>query len=160
MPVDDFIKYPVGKIPKGDFCEKCARFNSRNTTCSVIAYHDKKIILIKRGTEPLKGWWALPGGYLDWNETVEECALRELREETGYEGKKAEPFMVNSKPNRSEDGKQNVDHVFVIGKLVKKYDFDKKEIMEVKWFSLDKLPDNIAFDHKEAIQKFIGSLDL
>jgi 8-oxo-dGTP diphosphatase len=160
MPEKDFIKYPTGKIKKGEFCEYCATYNARNTTCSVIAYENKKILLIKRGTEPLKRWWALPGGYLDWDETLEECALRELREETGYDGKKTKLFMVNSKPNRSKDGKQNVDHVFIIENLVKKYDFDKNEIEEVEWFSLDKIPEKIAFDHIKPIEEFKKSLDL
>ncbi len=157
---DDFIKYPVGKIKKGDFCDDCKRFNARNSTCSVIAYDDKKILMIKRGTMPLIGYWALPGGYLDWDETLEECALRELKEETGYVGKFAKLFTVNSKPNRSKDGKQNIDHVYVIQNILNKYGYDKNEILDVKWFSLDNLPSKIAFDHKRTISEFRKSLDL
>lgn len=58
------------------------------------------ILLIKRGVWPHEGCWALPGGFLRPNETIEECAKRELREETGVEARNVIPTGVFSKPGR------------------------------------------------------------
>ena len=54
--------------------------------CVVIgsaADSSRYVLLIQRGNEPYKGCWALPGGFMDMDETLEQCALRELKEETG-----------------------------------------------------------------------------
>ncbi len=54
--------------------------------CVVIGQADngsRKVLLIRRGNEPYKDCWALPGGFLNMDETLEECARRELKEETG-----------------------------------------------------------------------------
>ena len=153
---DDWVKFPVGKIGQGEWCEGCARYNTRNVTCSALAVKEGKVLLVLRANDPQKGFWAMPGGYLDWGETVEECALRELNEETGYEGGKASLLGVYSSPKRDLDGRQNVDCCFVIevGELVGKAD---DEVVEAAWFEFDELPEKIAFDHKEMITDFIKS---
>ena len=52
--------------------------------CVVITRENEpKVLLIERGHEPFKGCWAFPGGFLDMDETTEQCAIRELKEETG-----------------------------------------------------------------------------
>ncbi len=52
--------------------------------CVVITKEDSpKVLLIQRGGEPYKGCWAFPGGFMDMDETTEQCAIRELKEETG-----------------------------------------------------------------------------
>ena len=57
------------------------------TDCVVFGFDGKElmVLLIERGLEPYKGMWAFPGGFIRMNETAEECARRELREETGLE---------------------------------------------------------------------------
>lgn len=62
------------------------------------------VLLIKRGTHPFKDSWALPGGFLTPNETVEECALREIKEETGVLPASLMPVGVFSKPGRDPRG--------------------------------------------------------
>ena len=51
-----------------------------------------KVLLIQRGIDPFKGKWAIPGGFLELNETLEECARRELKEETGLDNVQVEQF--------------------------------------------------------------------
>ena len=56
--------------------------------CVVFANDAKEglsVLLVERGREPYKGCWAFPGGFLQMDETAEECALRELKEETGFD---------------------------------------------------------------------------
>ncbi len=62
------------------------------------------LLLVKRGGHPFKGCWALPGGFLQSGETVEECALREITEETGVTPRAIMPAGVFSKPNRDPRG--------------------------------------------------------
>jgi ADP-ribose pyrophosphatase YjhB (NUDIX family) len=151
---DEFIKYPTGKINTGEFCDCCKRFNSRYTTCSVIAIKDDKILFVRRGHEPSKGMWALPGGYLDWDETTKECARRELKEETGYDAEKTEFFKVFSSPKRDPGNRQNIDNCFVIHVKENNADYDKEEVSELKWFDFDNLPEGIAFDHREMVEEY------
>ena len=62
------------------------------------------ILLVKRGGHPFKGSWALPGGFLQPDESLEECARRELREETGLEASALVPLAPRSKPGRDPRG--------------------------------------------------------
>lgn len=68
----------------GCFCYDYARA-ALTADCAVFAQEAgvTYLLLVRRGSEPFKGRWALPGGFMDMDETLEECARRELREETG-----------------------------------------------------------------------------
>mgnify|MGYP003304210065 CR=1 FL=1 len=55
---------------------------------------EPKVLLIQRGNEPFKGCWALPGGFMEMDETLEECARRELKEETGWEAEDWQPLTT------------------------------------------------------------------
>jgi 8-oxo-dGTP diphosphatase len=70
----------------------------------IIRYPDGGIILIKRGKEPFLGSWALPGGILEEGETVEQCAVREAKEETGVSVSLRELVGVFSEPGRDPRG--------------------------------------------------------
>ncbi len=148
-----WVTHPQGKIPPGEWCDHCYRFNARNSTCDVIIIWNKNILLQQRARNPQKGFWALVGGYLDWNETLEECAQREVKEEVGYDVK-VKFFGNYSHPSRDPDGRQNVDHVFtaVVDKDIPR--IQKEEIMQAGWFSPDNLPEKIAFDHRRIIEDF------
>ncbi|MBN2367538.1 NUDIX hydrolase [Candidatus Woesearchaeota archaeon] len=154
MSHEEFIKYPTGKISKGDFCSHCGKFNSRQVCYDVLAVWDKKILLIQRKQEPAKGYWALPGGYVDWDETAEECARREFKEETGCTTENLELLGIYSDPKR-DDGRQNVTLCYLTRlENNPKTKFDKEEISDLRWFSLDDLPEKLAFDHKDMIQDY------
>ena len=65
--------------------------------CVVITHEaEPRVLLIKRGGEPFKDCWAIPGGFMEMNETTEQCAVRELKEETGLNIKliKDEPLIT------------------------------------------------------------------
>jgi 8-oxo-dGTP diphosphatase len=81
-----------------DCCDSCGEVFYDNPLCAVAVVAEKggKVIFIKRNVEPAKGMWALPGGFIEQGETVEEAALRELNEETGVSAEKAEIIKVAS----------------------------------------------------------------
>jgi ADP-ribose pyrophosphatase len=70
-----------------------------------IVIHEGKILLVKRGVEPGKGLWAIPGGTLRLGETLRECAAREILEETGVTIAVGECVYVFDLIERDEDGK-------------------------------------------------------
>lgn len=125
-----------------------------------LSENGKQILLIKRAARLTCGnKYAFPGGFLDRNETISEGALRELKEETGYNGKIIELFRIVDSPNRPQEDRQNVDFIFVI-QVGEKTSEPDDEVQEVKWFDLDSLPpkDQFAFDHFEDIQLYLTHL--
>lgn len=137
--------------------------NLRHVVVDMLVIKDKQILLVKRGGEDWyleKGKWALPGGYLDRDETGEQAAVREVCEETGYEAEVVKFFGIKDNPDRpNEDQRQNVALVYLMKPLKKVGDHDH-EISETKWFELDALPPakEMAFDHLETIEKYKESL--
>ncbi|MCC8115217.1 MAG: NUDIX hydrolase [Bacteroidales bacterium] len=109
------------------------------------------VLLVERGGEPYKGCWALPGGFMKIDETIEQCARRELHEETGMENVYLEQFHVYSAVDR--DPRERVVTVAFYA-LVRKADFRLiagDDAAKACWFELDELPP-LAFDHHEIIK--------
>ncbi|MEA1965145.1 MAG: NUDIX hydrolase [Candidatus Aerophobetes bacterium] len=73
---------------KREYCPECGFINYKNPLPSVgsVAIKDGEILLIKRGREPGKGFWALPSGFVESGEAPEDTCRRELKEETGLDG--------------------------------------------------------------------------
>ena len=129
----------------------------RHVTTDAVAIKDGQILLVKRG-EHLHfspGKLALPGGYVDRDEIVEEAVLRELYEETGYRGKVQLLLWINDDPQRVKtDDNQNISFFYVIEILEREKESDE-EVAELKWFELDKVPTKkMAFDHGEAVELY------
>ncbi len=124
------------------------------TTDSVVFGFDGRrlfVLLIERGLEPYKGDWALPGGFMNMDESVEECARRELQEETGIKDVYLEQFHVFSSVHR--DPRERVVTVAFLA-LVRKSEYQLiagDDAAEAQWFELDELPP-LAFDHHEIIK--------
>jgi len=103
--------------------------------------------------EPEKDKWCLPGGYLNWNETIEESAEREFLEETGHQVRNMKIFKVYSSPKRDKDGRQNIGFCLTC-QVGEKIGTPDHEVKEMRWFDLDDLPEKIAFDHQQMINEF------
>ena len=109
-----------------------------------------KLLLIERGLEPYKGMWALPGGFMRINETLERAAMRELREETGVTDVYLDQFHVFSTLNR--DPRERVVTVAFIA-LVRTSEYQLiagDDAANAQWFDENRLPP-LAFDHGEII---------
>ncbi len=130
----------------------------RHVVVHAIVEKDKKLLLVKRArTLSLEGGkWALPGGFLGRDETAAQGALRELKEETGWEGESAEVFLIKTNPDRPHEDRQNVAFNFIITPTIQTGVRDS-ESTEVAWISFDALPslDSFAFDHGEAISMYM-----
>lgn len=74
--------------------------------CVVITKDEMpKVLLIQRGDEPYKGQWAFPGGFMEMDETTEQCAIRELKEETGLELSELHQIGAYSEVDRDPRGR-------------------------------------------------------
>jgi 8-oxo-dGTP diphosphatase len=121
---------------------------------AVFAFFGKKakLLLIKRGNEPFKGKWAVPGGFVDMDEELEDAVARELKEETGLEGVPLEQMHTFGRCGRDPRGRQ-ITIVFM-GVLDKRPPKIKggDDAVKAKWFDIEKLPKDLAFDHDEVIR--------
>ena len=108
-----------------------------------------KLLLIERGKEPYKGQWALPGGFVEIDEELEDAAARELEEETGLTGVDLEQMRTFGTIGRDPRGRQ-ITIVFM-GIAEKGHNKIKAgdDAAKARWFDIEKLPENMAFDHEE-----------
>ena len=109
------------------------------------------VLLIQRKNEPFRDQWALPGGFLEENESMEEGAIRELEEETGLKLEKLQQVGAFGTPGRDPRGRTiSIAFVGLIGTEAKVKAND--DAVDAKWFSLNDLP-NLAFDHRKIISE-------
>lgn len=111
---------------------------------------EPKILLIQRGGEPFKGCWAFPGGFMDMDETTEQCARRELKEETGLEVGEVKQVGAYSAVNRDPRGRTiTVAYVTYISQALPVAGLD--DAAQAKWWPVNALPP-LAFDHDQILQ--------
>ena len=108
-----------------------------------------KVLLIQRGADPFKGAWAFPGGFMNMDETTEECSMRELEEETGLKVATVHQVGTYSKVDRDPRGRTiTVAYLAIIDspEEVKGQD----DAAKAEWFPITELP-TLAFDHSDII---------
>jgi len=123
------------------------------TDCVVFGLDDDdlKILLIQRDIEPFEGKWALPGGFVRVGESLDDCARRELEEETGLKKVYLEQLYSFGEPNR--DPREHVVTVAYYA-LVNLSDHKPKAATDARnaaWFSFEDIP-KLAFDHQKILE--------
>jgi 8-oxo-dGTP diphosphatase len=121
-------------------------------TVDIVAPMSDGVVLIKRKNEPFEGRWALPGGFVDIGETVEEAAIREMKEETGLEVEIVRLVGVYSEPDRDPRG-HTVSVAFLANPLGGEFaaDTDADEVEVLDPFSVE-----LAFDHRKVVSDALG----
>jgi 8-oxo-dGTP diphosphatase len=118
-------------------------------TVDGIVSFDNGIVLIERSNPPLG--WALPGGFVDHGETVEEAVVREIKEETGLDFQDIRLAAVISSPDR--DPRFHTVSVVFVGRgegVLRAGD----DAQGAQVYRIDELPANIAFDHRDVIKRY------
>jgi len=117
-----------------------------------------KLLLVNRGNAPFKGMWSLPGGFVEIREELEEAVVRELAEETGLFDVKLEQMRTYGNVGRDPRGRQ----ITIVYMGIAEEGLDKikagDDAAEVRWFDIEKLPKDMAFDHSEVAKFAISKL--
>ena len=121
------------------------------TDCAIFTYEDwkLKVLLVRRGGEPYKGQWAFPGGFLKMDETAEQGARRELREETGLVPSAIGQLGVFSDVDR--DPRERVITIAWYALVKPSEVVGGDDADEAAWFPVDALPP-LAFDHRKIFE--------
>ncbi len=130
------------------------------TDALVFALVGKKVqvLMVKRGKPPFEGMWAVPGGFVEMDEELEESALRELKEETGLQGVKLEQMHTFGTIGRDPRGRQiTVVYIGIAGEGAT-HVAGGDDAADARWFDIEELPEDIAFDHREVIEMGIAEL--
>ena len=126
----------------------------------VLKYSDNNIqlLLIRREKDPYKNKWALPGGFLELEENLEEGSKRELKEETGLIVENVEQVGAFGDPNRDPRGRViSISFLSVLKKGQEGEIKSSSDAADAQWFDLNKLPE-LAFDHHNIISTAITYL--
>lgn len=127
---------------------ECYR-NPFPTVDIIIELSDKGIVLIKRKNPPLG--WAIPGGFVDYGESLEDAAVREAKEETRLDVELISQFHTYSRPDR-DPRHHSISTVFIAHAHGTPVAAD--DAKEIGIFTQDNLPDPIVFDHREILTDY------
>ena len=122
--------------------------------CIVITREaEPKVLLIQRGSEPFKGRWAFPGGFMNMDETTEQCAICELEEETGLHVNNVVQIGAYSKVDRDPRGRTvTIAYLAILDRPLAVIGQD--DAAKAEWWPLSNLPE-LAFDHDKIMQDAI-----
>ncbi len=110
---------------------------------------EKKIVLIERKNPPYG--WAIPGGFVDYGESLEAAAVREAKEETSLDVELVRQFHTYSEPGR-DPRQHTVSTVYIARAKGRPVGCDDAKRAEL--FSVDRIPDNMAFDHHKILDDY------
>ena len=138
----------------------CYEYPRPSVTVDIALFYPAKegleILLIQRGHEPFKDHWALPGGFVDENESLEDAASRELLEETKLRRARFKQIGAFGDPGRDPRG-HTVSIAFAAILKVKPKVEGSDDAKAAAWHPIKRLP-KLAFDHKKIIRCALKTL--
>lgn len=133
------------------------RYKNPIPTVDTIIQKDSQILLVKRKKEPFKGLFALPGGFVNEGERVEDAAKREAKEETSLDIELVDILGVYSEPNRDPRG--HIMSTVFVGKISPNNKVEalaQDDAAKIEWINLEEVDNNthFAFDHQKIISDY------
>lgn len=135
-------------------CPSCSFIHYRNPApaAGVLLVEDGRVLLVQRKFEPRKGKWSIPAGFLEFDEDITECAIREMKEETNLDVELDRLFNVYS---AFDDPRTSALLVLFLGRRVGGELRCGDDAADARYFSLEELPDTLAFQaHATALREF------
>jgi ADP-ribose pyrophosphatase YjhB (NUDIX family) len=148
------LRRVYGMVKKTIQCPKCNKEievyqNPIPTVDIIIEIESKGVVLIKRKNPP--HGWAIPGGFVDYGESLEEAAVREAKEETNLDIKLVKQFHTYSDPER-DPRHHSISTVYIA--KAEGIPRAKDDALEIGIFNESSLPDQIAFDHRSILRDY------
>jgi 8-oxo-dGTP diphosphatase len=139
-----------------------SKFKRPSVTVDIVVFtiiaHKLNVLLIRRGEPPFKDLYAIPGGFVNYEEDLETAAKRELFEETNVKGIYLEQFHTFGKPNRDPRTRViTVAHIALVSSEGIKL-LSRADAKDAQWIDVDELPKNMAFDHSEILRMGLAYL--
>src|SRR3989338_2196561 len=129
-----------------------AKNKVRVTACAILE-KDNKLLLIKRNTEPFKGYWSLPGGHIDFGESAETAVIREVKEETGLEFK---PTFLGYRDELHPEIGWHAEVLLFYGPFSGKESIDGKEVSSIEWVNTKEAAKmKLAFEHEKTLEIYL-----
>jgi len=133
--------------PARRVCPSChwIFYNNPRPCVGALMVRDGRVLLGRRAQEPFRGWWDIPGGFMEAGETPEEALAREVAEETGLQVKRVD--LLLALPDTYGEGGAptlNLHYLVEVGKGEPK---PQSDVTELRWFSPGELPEQIAFEN-------------
>jgi 8-oxo-dGTP diphosphatase len=134
-------------------CPSCSFIHYRNPApaAGVLLVEDGRVLLVRRKFEPRRGLWSIPAGFLEFDEDITECAIREMKEETNLDVELDGLFNVYS---AFDDPRTTALLVLFLGTRVGGELRCGDDAVEARYFGLGELPDELAFRaHEKALRE-------
>ena len=136
-------------------CRKCGFTDYQNPKAcvAILITQGENILLARRGIEPAKGQWDIPGGFADAGESVEETVVREALEETTLRVQVRE--YLGSVPDVYGPRQTPTMNLCFLVEVLEGEPKPRSDVEALVWFSLDKLPKKMAFAHQERVMQLL-----
>lgn len=122
------------------------------TVDAILISKKNSVLLIERGGEPFKGKWALPGGFIEMDESLETACRRELEEETALSVGELKQFKAYGAVDRDPRGR-TISVIFYTYQDEEAIPQAGDDAANAQWFPIDRLPE-LAFDHQQILDEF------
>ena len=149
--IEKYVDHKVRKV-----CPQCKYVFYHNPVpaCGVVIEKEGKILLVKRKFQPYKGDWSLPAGFMEYDESPEQCAIREIKEELNVDVKLDGLYGVYS---GKDDPRTHAILIMYWAKVIGGEMKPGDDAEEIRFFAKDEIPQNIAFlAHRQIIKEFFG----
>lgn len=150
------VKYIQAEVTDRLACDNCQFIFYMNPTpaVAVILQKDRQVVLVKRKYPPHQGAWSLPAGFMEYNETTEETAVREAKEETNLDIKITSLYDVLP---GFDDPRVHVVLIVYRAEIVNGQLRPGDDASEVRYFPLEALPRGIAFSaHRKVLARLLA----
>jgi 8-oxo-dGTP diphosphatase len=146
---------PLAADPKAPFAEqKCfccgaTHYHNSKPTAGALIVNESQVLLSQRAGEPFRGFWDIPGGFLEAGEDPLDGAKREVQEETGLEVVLLGPTAVYI--GRYGSTGDYTLNLYYRATVVSGEPRPADDVTDLRWFSVDVLPENLAFEHEREL---------
>lgn len=129
-------------------CPACGAIHYRNAkpTASALIVRDGRVLLGRRGIEPYKGWWDIPGGFLEPWEHPADGVVREIAEETSLVVRPTEVFDIYIDTYGYGDGTDYTLNVYYLVEIVSGEPRPGDDLVELRFFAPEEVPEQVAFE--------------